>query len=59
MEIKNVDKVLIRMKEARELKEEKKYIIQKGWNNSRSADHGCTLNTKLPSFDPNKENEGD
>jgi hypothetical protein len=56
MEIKNVDKVLVRMKEARELKEEKKYIIQKGWNNSRSTDYSCSRNSKF-SCEPNKEND--
>lgn len=38
MKLKNVDKVVIRMKQAREQKQERKEMIKKGWSNTKAVE---------------------
>lgn len=45
MYIRNADKMLVRMKEARKLKEEKENILQKGWSNCYGSNTSAS-NTK-------------
>lgn len=60
MQIKNADKVLVRMKEARKQKEEKEIIMQKGWSNiaknETSKPFSKQKSSLLSSTGPDKEN---